>query len=465
MSGQARIGRYEVLSALGQTAMGGVYKAVDQTGRTVALRTFELDRAGEGRAEFAARFYREANEARLSHDNIVAIRDVGEADGVGYIATDYPEGESLRALLDSGAILPIRRVAEIAADVAKALDHAHENRVIHGDIRPENILVGPDGHAKIMNFVIAEAPAWPPQAGPTLGPGYLAPEQVAGGNTDARADIFALGVVLYEMLTGVAPFDADDPGAVTDNILKDLPVPPSTRDPRVPPVFDRIVGRALAKRPRDRYQTGLAFVRDLQDAGGPASVNVAAITARTIAPRAAPYRLIGIPPSPPQRPLPGLKALVFAIPIVLVAVWVIYPQSLQPPAELAAVVPEPATAPAEPAAVVAEPTAPVQPPDLTPPVDLTIPAVLPDTDAVAEPSSTPSPLPAPTAKATLALAVSPWGEVYVDGKSVGVSPPLTALQLDAGKHRVEIRNQALEPYRKTVNLKPGKPLKIKHKFR
>lgn len=447
--------------------MGGIYKAVDQTGHTVALRTFELDRAIEGRAEFAARFYREANDARLSHANIVAIRDIGEADGIAYIATDYPEGESLRALLDSGAMLPIGRVVEIAADVAKALNHAHEKRVMHGDIKPENIVIGPAGDAKIMNFGVAETPAWPPQPGPTLGPGYLAPEQVAGGNTDARADIFALGVVLYEMLTGVAPFDADDPGAVTDNILKDLPVPPSTRDPRVPPVFDRIIGRALAKRPRDRYQTGVAFARDLQEAGGPASVNGAAMSRSTGSPRAAPYGLVGIPPPPPQRPPPDLKPLLLALPIVLIAVWVMYPQSPQPPAELAAVVPERATASAEPAAALAEPTAPVQPPDLMPPVDLAIPAVLPDadTDAMAEPSSTPSPVPAPPAKATLALAVSPWGEVYVNGKSVGVSPPLTALQLDAGRHRVEIRNEALEPYRMTVNLKPGKPLKIKHKFR
>ena len=468
MSGQARIGRYEVLSALGQTAMGGIYKATDQTGRLLAIRTFEFDRAAEGRAEFAARFYREANDARLSHANIVAIRDVGEADGVAYIAMDYPEGESLRALLDSDAMLSIRRAAEIAADVANALNHAHENHVMHGDIKPENIVISPGGEARLMNFGIAQVPVWPPQAGSVPGPaGYLAPEQVAGGNTDARADIFALGVVLYEMLTGVAPFDADDPGAVTDNILKDLPVPPSKRDPRVPPAFDRIIGRALAKRPRDRYQTGLAFARDLQDAAGPVSVSGAAMAARTIAPRAAPYRIGGIPPSPPQRPLPGLKVLLFAFPIVLIAAWVMYPQSPQPPAELAAIVPEPATAPAEPAAAWTEPTAPVQPPDLVPPVDLAISAAPPGPDAVAESSSTPSPVPAPApaAKATLTLAVSPWGEVYVDGKSVGVSPPLTRLQLDAGKYRVEIRNQGLEPYRSTVNLEPGEPLKIKHKFK
>ena len=468
MSGQAKIGRYDLLSAIGQTAMGDIYKATDQTGHTVALQTFELDRAAEGRAEFAARFYREANDARLSHPNIVAIREVGEADGIAYIATDYPEGESLRALLDSGAMLPIGRAVEIAADVANALNHAHENRVMHGDIKPENIVIGPAGDAKIMNFGIAQTPAWPPQAGPAAGPaGYLSPEQVAGGNADVRADIFALGAVLYEMLTGVAPFEADDPGAVADNILKDLPVPPSTRDPRVPPVFDRIIGRALAKRPRDRYQTGVAFARDLQEAGGPASVEGAAPPRSTGSPRAARYGLVGIPPSPPQSPPPDLKPLLLALPIVLMAVWVMYPQAPQPSAELAATAPQPATAPAtapaEQAAALAEPTAPVQPPDLMPPVEPAISEVLPHTETV--PPNIPAPVPAPPAKATLALAVSPWGEVYVNGESVGVSPPLTALQLDAGRHRLEIRNDALEPYRRTVNLEPGKPLKIKHKFR
>ena len=478
MPGQARIGRYEVLSTLGSAATGAIYKAIDQTGHTVAIRTYEFALAGEGRAEFAARFYREANDARLSHANIVAIRDVGESDGVAYIAMDYPEGQSLRELLDSGAVLPIQRVVEIAADVANALNHAHENHVVHGDIKPENIVVAPGGAAKIMNFSIAQTPAWPPQLGAMLGePGYLAPEQVVGGNTDGRADIFALGGVLYEMLTGVAPFTDDDPGAIPDKILKEMPVPPSTLDARVPRVFDRIIGRALAKRPRERYQTGLAFARDLEDAGRPASSNGTAMAVRRIASSVPRNRLVGIPSSAPQavsdalprRLLLRLKPGLLAIPIVLVAAWVMYPQSPQPPAEPAAAAPEPSSAPAEPAAALAEPAAAVQPTDFLPRADSAIPAVSPDTSAVSEPSSIPAPVPAPApapaAKATLTLAVSPWGEVYVDGKRVGVSPPLSTLQLDAGKHRVEIRNQALEPYRVTVNLKPGKPLKIKHKFR
>lgn len=464
MPDPARIGRYEVLSVLGQASQGALYKAMDQTGRVVAIRTYALDPAGEKRAEFAARFYREANDARLSHAHIVAIREVGEADGVAYIAMDYPEGEPLRALLDSGATLPIRRVVEIAADVANALDHAHENRVMHGDIKPENIVIAPGGEARIMNFGIAQIPVWPPQAG--LAPtGYLAPEQVAGGNIDARADIFALGVVVYEMLTGVTPFHANDPGTIADNILKDRPIPPSIRNRRVPAVFDRIVDRALAKRPRDRYQSGLAFVRDLQDAGGGALSNGMAAAVSAIA---APDGLAGIPPSashaghndsPSQRPLPGLKLLLLAIPILAVAIWMIYLQTLQPATA------ERAAAPSRPVLALPEPAAAISPPDLTPPVNPDLPSVSLDPVTTTETSSPPSPVPAPTVKAILILAISPWGEVYVDGKSVGVSPPLTMLQLEPGKHQVEIRNPALEPYRRTVNLESGKPLKIKHKFR
>ncbi|HSO46761.1 MAG TPA: serine/threonine-protein kinase, partial [Rhizobiaceae bacterium] len=277
-------------AVLGQTAMGTVYKAIDaQTGRAVAVRTIELDLSKRERAEFEEIFYREASAARLNHPNIVPIHEVGAADGIAYIATDYLEGETLREMLDASAALPIETIVDIAVGVANALNYAHENHVVHGDIKPENILITRGRDVKIMNFGIAQILMdSPKQPGPIPGsPHYMAPEQVVGGNTDGRTDIFALGVVLYEMLTGVKPFDGDDPAAITDKVLKDVPVSPSTLDARVPPGFDRIVGRALAKRPRDRYQTALAFARDLQnpDAYRPAVCNETAIAARTIGTR------------------------------------------------------------------------------------------------------------------------------------------------------------------------------------
>ena len=482
--------------------MGTVYKAIDaQTGRAVAVRTIELDLSKRERAECEAFFYREASAARLNHPNIVPIHEVGAADGIAYIATDYLEGETLREMLDSRAALPIETIADIAVGVANALNYAHENHVVHGDIKPENILITTGRDVKIMNFGIAQIPMdSPTQPGPIPGsPHYMAPEQVVGGNTDGRTDIFALGVVLYEMLTRVKPFDGEDPAAITDKMLKDVPVSPSTLDARVPPGFDRIVGRALAKRPRDRYQTALAFARDLQnpDAHRPAVRNETAIAVPTIGTRAGQRdTLAAVSPSAPgagageTAASPRGKAQQRRKPLLLaalIAALVIYSQSHQPQRDEPAVVLR-TPAVSTPPAVPAPPADPAPLADSPPPADSGSPVSLPPT-ALAEPKhaarpklaarpsasakapDNPKPASIPPAvsvmpaNATLNLAISPWGEVYVDGKRVGVSPPLTTLRLEAGTHRVEIRNQAFEPYRDTVNLEPGTPLRIKHKFR
>jgi len=492
MLDQTIIGRYEVVAALGPTARGTVYKAIDpQTGRAVAVRTIELGLSERERAEFEEIFYREASAARLNHPNIVPIHDVGADDGIAYIVTDYLEGETLREILDSRAALPIETIADIAVGVANALNYAHENHVVHGDIKPENILITTGRDVKIMNFGIAQIPMDSPTQ-----PGYMAPEQVAGGNTDGRTDIFALGVVLYEMLTGVKPFDGDDPGAITDKVLKDVPVPPSTLNARVPPGFDRIVGRALAKRPRDRYQTALAFARDLQnpDAHRLAVRNETVIAVPIIGTRAGQRNtLAAVSPSAPGagaretsasprgKAQQRRKPLLLAVPILLIAAFVIYSQSHRPQRD------EPAVALPKPA-VPAPPADSPPPADLAPPVDSGSPVSLPATTSTEpklaakpkrlarpsasakapdgpDPARVPLPVSVAPANATIRLAISPWGEVYVDGKSVGVSPPLTTLRLEAGTHRVEIRNQAFEPYRDTVNLEPDTSLKIKHKFR
>lgn len=267
MVSQTKFGRYEVVSALGQGAMGAVYKAVDPLiERTVAIKTINLDLSKEERAEFEARFYREAKSAgRLSHSNIVTIYDVGETDDIAYIAMEYLEGESLREMLDSGVVLPVDLIGRIAAQIASALNYAHENHVVHRDIKPANIMITPNRDVKIMDFGIAQIPTGSrTQAGTVLGsPKYMAPEQVAGQPTDGRTDIFALGVVLYEMLTGVTPFNGDNLSAIMYKILNEEAAPPSTVNLGVPPVFDRIIGRALAKRPEDRYQTAREFARDL----------------------------------------------------------------------------------------------------------------------------------------------------------------------------------------------------------
>src|SRR5512143_2977432 len=282
MPSQTKIGRYEVVSALGQGAMGTVYKAVDPLiERAVAIKTINLNLSKEERAEFEERFYREAKSAgRLSHANIVTIYDVGETDDIAYIAMEYLQGESLREMLDSGVVLPIEMIGRIAARIASALNYAHENHVVHRDIKPANIMITTSRDVKIMDFGIAQIPMGSrTQLGTVLGsPKYMAPEQVAGQSTDGRTDIFALGVVLYEMLAGTTPFNGDNLSAIMYQVLNAEPAPPSTLNPRVPPAFDRIVGRALAKRPEDRYPTARAFAQDLgeHDAALPPEARAAA---------------------------------------------------------------------------------------------------------------------------------------------------------------------------------------------
>ncbi|MFZ3174009.1 MAG: serine/threonine-protein kinase [Thiobacillus sp.] len=480
MTSQTIIGRYEVVATLGQGAMGTVYKAVDPLiERTVAIKTINLNLSKEERAEFEERFYREAKSAgRLNHPNIVTIYDVGEVDDIAYIAMEYLDGESLREMLDSGVVLPVDMIGKIAARIAGALDYAHKNHVVHRDIKPANIMITPGRDVKIMDFGIAQIPTGSrTQLGTVLGsPKYMAPEQVAGLATDGRTDIFALGVVLYEMLTGTTPFNGDNLSAIMYKVLNEDPAPPSTVNPRVPPFFDRIVRRALAKQPQDRYQTAGEFARDLRlrDGAPPEAERLPTAVGTPTNPRKAGRTQAGphdatvfLPPdkargvmaaasaaSGPgtgnkstlrnglQRHKPALLALSL-LAVAAIAVYVLAPN----PA------PYRMPAPAVPAFEgVGPPQAAVEP-------------ALPAAPAAATSEPVTAPAAIPQAKATVSFAISPWGEIFVDGKRVGVSPPFTSLQLEAGKHQVEVRNQAFSPYRGTVNLKPGQSLKIRHKFR
>lgn len=477
MTNQTIIGRYQVVATLGQGAMGTVYKAVDPLiERTVAIKTINLNLSKEERAEFEERFYREAKSAgRLNHSNIVTIYDVGETDDIAYIAMEYLDGESLREMLDSGVVLPVDMIGKIAARIADALNYAHENHVVHRDIKPANIMITPGRDVKIMDFGIAQIPTGSrTQLGTVLGsPKYMAPEQVGGQATDGRTDIFALGVVLYEMLTGTIPFNGDNLSAIMYKVLNEDPVPPSKVNPRVPPFFDRIVTRALAKLPQDRYQTAGEFARDLRIGEGvpPEAERLPAVGGTPTHPgkagrtQARPHEAtVFLPPDKArgmmaaasaasgagtgntsalrhglQRHKPALLAFaLLAVAAIAVYRWAPNPAPGRMPVPSApvseGVVPPPAAVePAQPAATPSQPG--------------TAPAV------VAQ------------AKATVSFAISPWGEIFVDGKRVGVSPPLTSLHLEAGKHQVEVRNQAFTPYRDTVNLKPGQSLKIRHKFR
>lgn len=266
---QLKLGRYEIAAEIGRGAMGTVYKAHDPLiERTVALKTIRLDLSRQTHRVFEERFYREAKSAgRLNHPNIVTIYDVGETGGSAYIAMEYLEGESLDTLLDNHIRLSIERIAHITLQIANGLAYAHQHGVIHRDIKPANIILMRSGRVvKITDFGIAQIPASAQTGdGALLGsPRYMSPEQVQGSVVDGRSDVFSLGVVLYEMLTGHAPFTGDNLSTILYNIMNYEPAPPSSVNRDVPPAFDRIVMRALSKHPGERYQTARNMAADLR---------------------------------------------------------------------------------------------------------------------------------------------------------------------------------------------------------
>ncbi len=265
----SQLGRYEVLGELGQGAMGVVYKARDPLiDRVVAIKTINLGLALEEKEEYEGRFYQEAKAAgRLNHPNIVTIYDVGKSGDVAYIAMEFLQGRELRDIMNDGDRLPVDQVLDIVAQVALGLAYAHEHEIVHRDVKPSNIMVVRDGHVKITDFGIARmaSSAVRTQTGMVLGsPKYMSPEQVMGKNIDQRSDIFSLGVMLYEMLTGQAPFNGENVNAIMYQTLNAAPPLPNSLNPAVPEMLNFIVAKALAKSVDDRYQNAKDFAADLR---------------------------------------------------------------------------------------------------------------------------------------------------------------------------------------------------------
>jgi len=262
--------RYEILSELGRGAMGVVYKARDTVlERTVAIKAVNMAVETEGMAHFEARFYQEARAAGgLNHPNIVTIYDIGRSGNIAYIAMEYIEGQELRKLLVEGQSLPLAQAVSIAAQVSEGLAFAHERGIVHRDIKPANIMVMPDKPVKITDFGIARMRASTELTvtGMMLGsPKYMSPEQALGKRADHRSDIFSLGVILYEMLTGTAPFRGENINAIMYQIVNFAPPTPSALSREVPAILDYIVAKMLAKPPEERYPSAAEAARELRE--------------------------------------------------------------------------------------------------------------------------------------------------------------------------------------------------------
>lgn len=496
-----KLGRYEILSELGRGAMGVVYKAIDPLiGRTVAIKTIKFDLSTDDSASFEERFYREAKSAgRLNHPNIVTIYDVGKSDNIAYIAMEFLEGQLLKEILDVHTALSIDKIVDIAVQIADGLAYAHKNGIVHRDIKPANIMLVHGDRVKITDFGIARmSTSSGTLAGTVMGsPRYMAPEQVVGKAVDGRSDLFALGVVLYELLTGESPFDGDNINTTMYRIVNEVPSPPRTLNPRIPEVFDYIVTKSLAKQPEDRYQSAKELATDLKNYK---NISIKA----SVAPAPKPPIPIERKPQPKPQPKPRSnigEATVFLAPLadgqsgyktlngqnktlrtqaaipqdgtlftaqnkkiwvatgtllaIVLTLILMRDKSASTHGPALAEAPGSKTEAAPPLIANLNPTAPITWQSKTGVSKITPPEV--------QPSSAKST--SENGNTVLSFAVTPWGDVYLDGKKMGASPPLTVLKVPAGKHKVEIRNVNFAPYSETLHLKADSTKKLKHIFK
>jgi eukaryotic-like serine/threonine-protein kinase len=258
--------RYRIMRKLGSGGMANVYLAEDQElGRRVAIKILNDRHAGD--EQFIERFRREAkNAAGLSHPNIVSIYDRGEAEGTYYIAMEYLDGRSLKELILSRGPAPVSVAVDYARQMLGALRFAHRNGIIHRDIKPHNVLVDAEGHLKVTDFGIARAGASQmTEEGSIIGTAqYLSPEQARGTQVDQTSDLYSLGIVLYEMLTGQVPFTGDTPVEIAMKHLSATPPPLRAKRPDIPESLEMVVMRALAKDPAQRYQSAEEMDADLE---------------------------------------------------------------------------------------------------------------------------------------------------------------------------------------------------------
>src|SRR5881392_716860 len=270
LTGSLIDGRYKVLSRLGSGGMADVFLAEDeQLGRNVALKLL-YQRFAEDPG-FVERFRREAQAAAgLQHPNVVSVYDRGAYDGTYYIAMEYLPGRSLKQLIRSEAPLDPVRAIDITAQILKAARFAHRRGVIHRDLKPHNVIVDDAGHVKVTDFGIARAGASDmTETGSIMGTAqYLSPEQAQGHAVSAQSDLYAIGIVLYELLTGRVPFDGDSPVTIALKQVSELPIPPSAFNPAVPPELDAIVLRALEKDPARRFAGAEEMIAELEQLRG-----------------------------------------------------------------------------------------------------------------------------------------------------------------------------------------------------
>jgi tRNA A-37 threonylcarbamoyl transferase component Bud32 len=477
------VGRYALKHQLGAGGLGAVYAALDPLlSRPIAVKMLRVDDLGvEQREGLEQQLLAEARAAAgLNHPNIVTVYDAGLAEEGVYIAMERLQGRDLRQLLADGWRPDAVQAARIAKRLADALSYAHGHGVVHCDIKPANIFMTGRTQPKLLDFGIARVTAGrfdaaatsvdisaetstvpPPELG---SPYYVSPEHLRGEALDARADVYGVGVVLYELLTGQRAFDGGGLDAIRHAVLEAPVAPAHTVNPKVDAALSGIVARAMARAPGDRYRSARQLSRALrtwisEETNGlghkvsrHSRMGYVWAAGATVALVLSAAAWLMIP-----RDDGGASAQAAAVPAAA-------------PATAQAATPAPAPTVPEPIAVAAAPVAP--PPEAKPAVKAASPApatrpVRAKERAPRDPAPQVAPAPAVAAApvlGTVQIAVSPWGQVEVDGKPAGTTPPLSRLTLPVGTHQIVVRNDDFPAYSTSITVTEEKPVTLRHRF-
>lgn len=504
---KGRIGRFILEREIGKGSVGTVYQFHDPLiGRKVAIKILNPQLPADQRSIFEKHFIQEARAAgRLNHPNIVTVYDADKSDDMLFIAMEYLEGKELRDIINSGHRFNYRQIADMIARVANALDYAHKQGVIHRDIKPANIFIVGKYTPKVLDFGIARASRQTADPEASLGfatiterrilgtPSYMSPEQTRAEQVDARTDIFSLGVVLYQLLCGELPFKGDTLQDLLENIEYESPIPPQDIQSDVPIRLAYIAGKALAKKPEDRYATAADMANDLNRYIAKERTNQIIATLRnpelakppvTEETPAAKSAATEREKDPNRVPL-FASAVVLAVVVAVSALaWVTHkigsrPSSTPPVMQMASsaaaiknnpqpeVIPSIPAMPEHPNEIAAMPQAAPEPTPNQPIVKAAEPvtkqAAKPLTKTRQKSKAASKKAIASSGSGMVQIAVAPWGEVIVDGKSKGVAPPLAHLNLPVGAHSIDIRNGD-DHYTVNIKVTTDNETRIMHQF-
>lgn len=504
-----KAGRYQIVGELGRGSMGVVYQGFDPIiGRTVAIKTMLPEGLSPQEfEEYKARFQREAMAAGiLAHPNIITVYDFGEDTGVLYLAMEYLEGKSLEKIVQEQTVLPIETILPIYDQVCSALDHAHRNKIVHRDVKPANIMILQNGLVKVTDFGIAKMMAMGmTQAGQILGtPNYMSPEQVKGRQIDGRSDIFSLGVILYELVTGEKPFGGQNITTVIYKIINENPIPPRELDASIHAGLSYVISKALMKNPDERYQSCGELAEDLRNyknlSGAATGQSTVILTAAPVTmgmaepapPRPARTQRMS-PPPPPSPPVPtaldetpigsplnvhmappvhhrqSIPQIVWVVGALLVVALILamsYIFMLRPRTQPAVV-----TAPAPKVVQTAPPAATVAPP-ATPTPAPTAPPPVTEATTTKPPEAPPKVDDVPKHQAPPRPAVAKVGQLAVTSNIAGAKisvdehsdpswvTPYTIPNLPAGAHNIRISMDGYDSFQQSVTIDPGQTANV-----